>query len=290
MDKKVTRPYKFYNDGVNTKKFFLDEEIPDGWVLGNLSMAGRTPWNKGLKASDDERVKKNVESTHEANKKSGLYNRVWNKGLTKETDSRIKGLCGEDNPMYGKHPVAWNKGLTKETDERMKKASDNHKGVTAWNKGISIPGHLHTEETKEKIRKTHMNVEFVQRRFDTMRKNGTIGINKNSVAEKELYNKLVNEFGSDDVFHPYLDKARYPFQCDFYIKSIDKFIELHKNWTHGGQPFDPNNSDCIKKLDIWKEKAKTSDYYKNAIYTWTDLDVRKREIAKKNNLNFEEIY
>ena len=45
-----------------------------------------------------------------------------------------------------------------------------------------------------------------------------------------------------------------------------------------------------KKLNKWKEKAKTSKFYQTAIYVWTDLDVRKRECAKKNNLNFEVIY
>ena len=51
-----------------------------------------------------------------------------------------------------------------------------------------------------------------------------------------------------------------------------------------------NNLDDIYKFEQWQEKAETSAYYKNAIYTWTDLDVRKQKCAKENNLNYKVIY
>ena len=37
-------------------------------------------------------------------------------------------------------------------------------------------------------------------------------------------------------------------------------------------------------------KSKNSKYYDNSIYTWTDLDVRKREVATNNNLNWIEVF
>ena len=83
-----------------------------------------------------------------------------------------------------------------------------------------------------------------------------------------------------------IPEKRYPFQCDFYVKSQDMFIEVNGNWTHGDHPFDSNNEDDLKTLKEWEEKAKTSKYYQNAIYTWTDLDVRKQNFAKENNLNY----
>ena len=55
-------------------------------------------------------------------------------------------------------------------------------------------------------------------------------------------------------------------------------------------PYNPNDEECIKQLNIWKEKSKTSDFYKQAIYTWTDLDVRKQAYAKQNQLNYITIY
>ena len=80
----------------------------------------------------------------------------------------------------------------------------------------------------------------------------------------------------------------YPFSCDFYIPEINLYIEFQGNWTHGKQPYDANDTRCQEKLEKWKSKNKK--YYENAIYTWTDLDARKRKIAKENNLNWLEFF
>lgn len=81
----------------------------------------------------------------------------------------------------------------------------------------------------------------------------------------------------------------YPFACDFYIPELDLYIEYNGTWTHGAMPFE-NNESCNRQLQRWQEKAKTSKFYQNAIYTWTDLDVRKRQTAKQNNLNWLEFF
>ena len=47
---------------------------------------------------------------------------------------------------------------------------------------------------------------------------------------------------------------------------------------------------CKQQLAIWKEKAKTSKYFKNAISTWTIRDVKKYKCAKKNHLNYMCLY
>ena len=99
---------------------------------------------------------------------------------------------------------------------------------------------------------------------------------------------MISKYDYDDILPQYLDIDRYPFACDFYIKSLDLFIEINGMWTHGGHPFDENNDEDMKKLTIWR--TKNTKFYNQAIYVWTDLDVRKRECAKKNNLNFEVIY
>jgi len=78
--------------------------------------------------------------------------------------------------------------------------------------------------------------------------------------------------------------------CDFYIPSKDLFIELQLSWTHGSKPFVENNIDCQNQLNIWRQKSLTSDYYKNAIETWTIRDVKKRNIAKQNKLNYIEVW
>ena len=112
-------------------------------------------------------------------------------------------------------------------------------------------------------------------------------------------NKSFNTSKNEDNFSSFLDEIKlvyirqyksdlYPFSCDFYIPSIDLYIEIQGTWTHGGHPFDKDNIDDIKKLNLWKEK--NTPYYDNAIYAWTDLDVRKRKIALDNKLNYLEIF
>lgn len=265
--------WKLYTNGTKTIKIYPGDEIPDGFRPGVHYK--HEPWNRGLTKNTDPRVAKNVESTRKTRIEKGNYF-AWNKGLTKEDDHRLKGSPGTLNGMYGKHPNAWNKGLTKDTDPRMRKASDSHKGVTAWNKGLKI-GSFWTNESARKS-------------YETRIKNGTIGINQNTKAEQDIYQDLLKSYDKDDIIHPYLDKDRYPFRCDFYIISEDRFIEVHGNWTHGGRPYIKGDPTCEQQLSYWKEKAKTSKYYENAIYTWTDLDVRKVKIAEQNGINLDIIY
>ena len=119
-----------------------------------------------------------------------------------------------------------------------------------------------------------------------MKENGTYG---KSTPEENYYIYLIDKYGEDDVIRQYRDD-RYPFDCDFYIPSEDLFIEINKHWTHGGKPFDELDLNDISKLEDWQERAKTSRFYKNAIYVWTNLDVRKQKCAKENNLNYKVIY
>lgn len=266
---------KWYTDGIKTIKIFDGDTIPDGFRPGVHYK--HAPWNKGKTTLSDPRVKANGQATRQTRLRTGSYV-PWNKGKTKDTDERLAKCShsGKDNPMYGKHPEAWNKGKTAENDEAMRRASENHKGCTAWNKGKKT-GSFWTAESLSK-------------RYETQKRNGTLGVHSDTKAEVDIYTQLVALYGEEDVVKQYFDKERYPFKCDFYIKSIDKFIEVHACWTHGGMPYDPDNPQCQEILSVWKEKALTSEYYKNAIYTWTDLDVRKARIASENNLNYEVIY
>lgn len=107
--------------------------------------------------------------------------------------------------------------------------------------------------------------------------------------EQEIEKLLLENYSSDDIVYQYRSE-KYPFVADFYIKSTDTYIEVNGNWTHGSHPFNKDNPEDIKKLNEWTEKSKTSKYYKNAIYTWADLDVRKLNIAIQNNINLILIY
>jgi len=125
-----------------------------------------------------------------------------------------------------------------------------------------------------------------EKEYQTRKKNNSFNT---SNPEEKMYKDLCNQYGEDNVIRQYREN-RYPYTCDFYIPSEDLFIELNKHWTHGFRPFIESDDFCQNQLEIWQEKAKTSQFYKNAIYTWTVLDVKKQQIAKQNNLNYIVIY
>lgn len=118
---------------------------------------------------------------------------------------------------------------------------------------------------------------------ETKKANGTCN---SSAPEETLYEKLVETFGSDDVERQYFDSERYPFYCDFYIKSRDLFIELNASWTHGGHWFDETCKDDCVTLQKWQEKSINSSFYESAINVWTVRDPLKRATAAKNGLKY----
>ena len=157
------------------------------------------------------------------------------------------------------------------------------KGIATCQERYGVDYYQQTEEFKNRLKE--IDPIRVEKIFETKKKNGTI---TTSNIEQDFYNKLLNIFKKDDIFRQYIED-RYPFHCDFYIKSLDLFIELNLTWTHGGKLFENSEEDKIK-LNKWLEKAKTSKYYQDAIKTWTERDVKKFEVAKKNNLKYLVIY
>ena len=80
----------------------------------------------------------------------------------------------------------------------------------------------------------------------------------------------------------------YPFSCDFYFPDWDLYLEIQGSWTHGYRPFNSSNNDDQLQLLEWQ--SKNNKFYNTAINTWTVRDVLKRETAKKNNLNYIEVF
>lgn len=246
----------------------LDSYLSDGWLTGysdshrkklGQSHLGHSPWNKGVAWSEEVRDK--ISATL-------VGNIPWNKGLTGD-DERVRKYAESANrtklERYGTAGRCFGHECSEQTKRRISKSNAGRSKTK-----------LTSEAMQQKQKKEYL----------TRKKNGTFNTSR---LESAFYFDLCEQYDSDDIVRQYRDE-RYPFQCDFYIKSEDLFIEVHGNWTHGGMPYDESNSECVEKLKTWQEKAKTSDYYKNAIYTWTDLDVRKVEIAKENNLNIKFIY
>jgi hypothetical protein len=99
-------------------------------------------------------------------------------------------------------------------------------------------------------------------------------------VHKGLENKSVKKLSQSD--------NRYPFSCDFYIKSLDLFIELNIHPSHGEHLFDENNKEDSKLLE--QLKIENSNWSNMIVDVWSRRDVEKYNYVIKNNLNCKFIY
>ena len=141
-----------------------------------------------------------------------------------------------------------------------------------------------TSYERYKVKNYAQTDEYKERAYNTKKLNNSF----NSSKIEEEFKKYLND---NNIKYIYQYKSDiYPYKCDFYLIDYDLYIEIQGSWTHGWKPFDLESSDCIYQLNKWKLKSKTSNYYKHAINTWTISDVKKRNIAKENNLNYLEVF
>lgn len=139
------------------------------------------------------------------------------------------------------------------------------------------------QEERDRINKTRRtkpeNIELSkQKRLETISK--TSGGTK-SKSEDLFYRKLLLYFNSDDIVRGYSD-SRYPFSCDFYIKSDDIFIEYQGHYTHGYAPFDKSDKNHLLYLEKMSKKANMD--------TWTIRDPNKLNVAIKNKITLILVY
>lgn len=115
--------------------------------------------------------------------------------------------------------------------------------------------------------------------------NATMRQNGNYSSDEDYFEKELTNLGIR--FKTQYSSAKYPFYCDFYLIDYDIYIELNIYWSHNNHFFDKNSQTDLDTLSIWKDKAKNGHkQYANAISVWTKSDLKKRDTAKKNNLNY----
>lgn len=289
MEKENKIKKHFYTNGEKTIKLADGDPIPDGYWKGRTF--NQNSWNRGL-TKDDPRMK-NIMNNLKPFKKG---QEPWNKGQTKETNSSLqivsekvsnakKGKPGpnKNKPMSEEakakssktkkeryangETIIWNKGLTKETNESIKSTSEKLKGHPCW-----------TKDWKEAKRKE----------YETKKRNHTMNSSK---VEEDYYISLCNEYGLENVYRQYVSD-KYPFPCDFYIKSIDLYIEINFAPEHYFHPYDENNEEDLSVVEKWNSKFKEtgSKRYLNMIYIFTERDPLKLKTFRENNLNFKIIY
>jgi hypothetical protein len=128
-------------------------------------------------------------------------------------------------------------------------------------------------------------LELKKKRVDAIwkskKENGTTN---SSSIEDDLYDFLSKFYTAKRNYK----SDEYPFHCDYYIEELNLYIELQGFWAHGYKSFDKKLDE--EKVSVWKEKAKTSTFYENALNIWTNTDIKKRECAERNKINFLEIF
>jgi hypothetical protein len=106
---------------------------------------------------------------------------------------------------------------------------------------------------------------------------------RKSQSEDSFYSKLLIYYDKDDIVRGYIDKERYPFNCDFYIKSKDLFIEYQGHQTHGTKPYNELDLDCLYEVEELERHGFST-------LTYTKRDPDKLRKAQENKINLLLIY
>lgn len=155
--------------------------------------------------------------------------------------------------------------------QKIKETNLERYSETSWAK---------SKEGREFLKNLTNSDEFKNKQYETKKINSTFNTskteNKLELLLREMFPDLETQYKS----------ILYPFNCDFYIPSLDLYIEYNGSWTHGGCFYDENNEENRNTLEKWKQASEHSRFYQNAIETWTKRDVLKLRTAIENNLNY----
>ena len=262
-----------------------------------------------LKEVTDKRTKSRADHVNEIQqhvreslyKKYGAYDvmhiphilqKIKNTNLKKfGVEFPLQQLKKENSEIYQKISQTCINKFGVDSPLKNKEVREKIKQTNIQKYGVDNP--LKNKEIREKIKQTNIQKYGV----DNPLKNKEIWkksqdnrqISSKSKLENNFLNYLKLKYEPDDIITQYKSKE-YPYYCDFYIKSINLYIEIQGHWTHNDHPFDINNLNDQLIMNKWRTKSLSDKYYKNALNTWTIKDVEKRNTAIQNNLNYLEIF
>lgn len=164
----------------------------------------------------------------------------------------------------------------KQWAEKARQTNIERYGFPSWTMG---------DEARREISKRMSSARVQQQSVATKKRNGTLATSSSEDALYELLVEYTDQLGMT-VVRQHRDEERYPFAVDFYIPERDLFIELNGSWSHGGHWYEVDREMDQKTVQTWCKKGEKSQYYLNALGTWTERDVRKRAAAREAQLNY----
>lgn len=210
-------------------------------------------------------------------------------GQIKEAKEKSKKTCLE---KYGSEYYIGSKDCLEKTIEFSKQNYNvdwftksekiKNKAKETMLRRYGVEYSMQIPKNKEYMSYLMSSYEMQERRYNTMKRNHTFN---SSSTEEELFLYIKSRFPT--VVRQYKDKNRYPYFCDFYIPELDYFIELQGYYTHGKHPFDPNSNEDLQLIEYYKKKYGEDC---QPITIWSIKDVEKRDCAKRNHLNFKEVW
>ena len=175
-------------------------------------------------------------------------------------------------------------------------ANQKRKQTSLQRYGTEYP--MQSEEIKNKVKQTNLEKYEVENTYQLdkvnnlknssiSRRKAKLTIKSKKVIDNSAETFLENALKENDIrFETEYRSKVYPFNCDFYLIDFDIYLEVNIHPTHNYHFFDSNNLEDLNQLDVLKEKAKNSDWYKKVIEVWTVRDVEKFKYAKENNLRY----
>lgn len=148
-----------------------------------------------------------------------------------------------------------------------------------------------TCERKYGYRSVFQSPEVRKKMYESCIKNSKM---QSSKAEDKISEELKNN-GFKFIRHYRTDE--FPYSCDFYLPDYNLRIEYQGTQYHNGRAFLGERMDYEELDELYSKSAdrkrltgKVITQYDKIIYTWTELDVKKRELAKSLHLPYLEIY
>lgn len=249
-------------------------------------------------------------TSHECQAKLGIGRKSWKRLVAKynikKTQAEINKKREETNiKIYGCSCSLNNENIRKKARETcmrnygveyaLSSKEVRKKAENTLKELYGVDNYAKSAKYHKTMKENFATGEPQRKQYETKKKNNTLG-HSVSIAELKIKNLLEQKFGIDDIIHQtaqYKELFKiYPWNCDFYIKSLDLFIEYQGDWRHGKKPFDKNDKECKKLLSKWYRKYQNSnnDIYLTAFHRYTIKDPKKRRYVKEHNINWKELW